>query len=100
MSTNNKSPKPLKDLLDQKFGGQEPEVNKYITREFQDFGCRIAEELADPKHTALYIKLAKEKPRALLEEALRWVSDYPEARNKGKLFMWKLKELGQTSEQV
>jgi len=38
------------------------------------------------------MKLAKTLPRAILEEALRFVVD-ANARNKAALFMWKLKEL-------
>ena len=41
----------------------------YIHFEFQDYGVYLSEILHDPKHKALYIKLAKEKPRGLLEEA-------------------------------
>lgn len=63
-----------------------------VSKEFQDFGIRLSEELQDLKHKSLYIKLAKEKPRKALEEALSWVLDYPSGHNKGRLFMWKLKE--------
>lgn len=64
-----------------------------ISKEFQDFGVRLSEVLGDSKHKSLYIKLAKEKPRQALEEALSYVQDYPHARTKGRLFMWRLKEL-------
>jgi len=64
--------------------------NKYISREFQAFGCHMATVLADQAHTSLYIKLAKTYPRALLEQALAFVSDAESARSKPKLFMWKL----------
>ncbi len=70
-----------------------PLEDKYISREFQAFGCHLAEKLGDEKHKSLYIKLAKTQPRPVLEEALRFVVD-SHARNKGALFMWKLKELG------
>jgi len=32
---------------------------RYVSREFQDFGYRLAEELGDLRHKSLYIKLAK-----------------------------------------
>lgn len=64
----------------------------YITQEFQDFGYRLAVELDDMAHKSLYIKMAKTYPRKLLEQALSFVSD-AQARSKGKLFMWKVKEL-------
>lgn len=67
--------------------------NKYISQEFQDFGYRLAVDLDDLKYKSLYIKLAKNEDRGLLEAARRFVIDAEHARNKGKLFMWKLKEL-------
>jgi hypothetical protein len=66
---------------------------KYISREFQDFGYRLAEELNDLEHKALYIKLAKETPRNLLEEARNFVKDATKVKNSARLFMWKLTEL-------
>lgn len=66
---------------------------KYISREFQDYGYRLAEELNDLKHKALYIKLAKELPRAILEEARSFVKDASNVKNPARLFMWKLTEL-------
>ena len=76
----------------------DPEEKKYISREFQDYGYRLAEDLGDLKHKALYIKLAKETPRALLEEARNFVKDAQKVRNRGRLFMWKLKELRREKE--
>jgi hypothetical protein len=70
------------------------EQNKYVTQEFQSFGCHIAEALDDKAHTSLYIKLAKQIQRGLLERALSFVSD-ANADNKAKLFMWKLNQLKQ-----
>lgn len=63
------------------------------TYEFQAYGNRLAEELGDPKHRALYIKLAKTEDRALLEAARDFVMRSENATTKGKLFMWKLTEL-------
>ncbi len=67
--------------------------NKYISREFQDYGYRLAEELGDLRHKALYIKLAKTQPRRLLEEARNFVKDANNVRNRAKLFMWKVGQL-------
>lgn len=67
-------------------------VNKAISHEFQSFGCYLAETLGDLAHTSLYIRLAKRQSRAVLEQALRFVVD-SQARNKAKLFMWKLQQL-------
>ena len=70
----------------------DPVKDKYVSREFQTFGLRLAEELDDYKHRSLYMKLAKTVHRSILEKALSFVSD-SKADNKGALFMWKLKEL-------
>lgn len=68
--------------------------SKYLKNEFQDFGVRLTHKLQDPKHKALYIKLAKELPRGILEQALTFTLDYPTRdHNKGRLYMWKLNEI-------
>ena len=73
--------------------------NKKIQRdhrnsyEYQAYGNRLAEELDDKKHRALYIKLAKNEDRNLLERALVFVTSQENVTTKGKLFMWKLKQL-------
>jgi len=70
-----------------------PLEDKYISRDFQAFGIYLAEKLGESRRKSLYIKLAKTIPRPVLEEALRFVID-SNARKKGALFMWKLKEMG------
>lgn len=70
-----------------------PLQDKYLSREFQAFGVYLSQKLGDTKHKSLYIKLAKTIPRPVLEQALRFVVD-SNARKKGALFMWRLKELG------
>ncbi len=69
-----------------------PQNDKYISREFQLFAIRLTEELDDYKHKSLYMKLAKTVHRSVLEKALSFAID-SQAKNKGALFMWKLKEL-------
>jgi len=71
----------------------DPKSGKYISREFQAFGLYIAKRLDDEKHKTLYIRFAKTMPRFLLDEALAFTMD-ANAKNKGALFMWKLKEMG------
>ncbi len=66
---------------------------KYISKEFQDYGYRLAMELQDEKHKALYIKMAKELPRHILEQARTFIKDASNVRSKGRLFMWKVREL-------
>jgi hypothetical protein len=70
----------------------DPTKDRYISREFQSYGMHLAEELNDYKHRGLYIKLAKTTHRSVLEKALSYVSD-SNAKNKGALFMWRLKQL-------
>ncbi len=66
---------------------------KNISKEFQMYGVFLAESLGDTKHYSLYIKLAKELPRSILEEALNFTKGYYNAKNKAKVFMWRLSEL-------
>lgn len=71
-----------------------PVEDKYISREFQSYGIYLSEELNDPKHKALYIKLAKTVHRSILDKALSYVKDANTSTpNKGALFMWKMKQL-------
>lgn len=72
---------------------------KNIAHEFQFYGCYLAETLEDTKRYSLYIKLAKIEERGLLEEALNFTKGYYNAKNKAKVFMWKLKELRSTVDQ-
>lgn len=66
---------------------------KNISQEFQIYGVYLAETLEDTKRYSLYIKLAKEVKRPILEEALNFTKGYYSAKSKAKIFMWKLKEL-------
>ncbi|MBI2621470.1 MAG: hypothetical protein HYW63_02370 [Candidatus Levybacteria bacterium] len=77
----------------------DPKTDKYISREFQAYGIHLAEELDDYKHRGLYIRLAKTHPRPLLEKAFSFAVD-SNAKNKGALFMWKLKELKNQNSKV
>lgn len=65
---------------------------KNLSQEFQYYGVFLAEELEDTKHYSLYIKLAKEIDRKILEEALNFTKGYYSAKSKAKIFMWKLKQ--------
>lgn len=66
---------------------------KNIAYEFQEYGVYLAESLNDTKHYSLYIKLAKEVDRKILEEALNFTKGYYGAKNKAKVFMWRLEQL-------
>lgn len=65
---------------------------KRISREFQDYAYRLAVELEDLAHRAIYMRMAKTMDRSILEQARGFVKD-SNASNKGALFMWKVKEI-------
>lgn len=67
--------------------------HKYISKEYQLYGLQLANKLDDKKRSTMYIKWAKEKPRGILENALSFTIDYPNAKDKSRIFMWKVKEL-------
>jgi hypothetical protein len=85
----------MEDILSQ----FKTEKDKYVSREYQQYGYELAEELGDLKHKALYIKLAKETSRGLLDAARSFVKDADNARSKGRLFMWKLSKLKEQAKQ-
>ena len=66
---------------------------KNIAYEFQEYGVYLAESLNDTKHYGLYIKLAKDVDRKILEEALNFTKGYYGAKSKARVFMWKLQQL-------
>ncbi|MBI2597128.1 hypothetical protein HYW41_03165 [Candidatus Daviesbacteria bacterium] len=66
---------------------------KNIAHEFQEYGIYLAESLGDTKRYSLYIKLAKQLDRRLLEETLSFTKGYTSAKSKAKIFMWRLHQL-------
>jgi len=91
MAAKNKNFTKISSVLDKY--KKDIEENKFVSREFQQYGLELAEALGDMKHKALYIKLAKTNSRGLLETAKNFVSDAQNVKSKGRLFMWKLKQL-------
>jgi hypothetical protein len=85
--------KSIKDILKNYSVDGDKQVR--ISREWQDYGYRLALELDDLKHKSLYMKLAKTADRALLEETRLFVKGAIKAKNKGALFMWKMREIRQ-----
>ena len=69
------------------------DTDKYVSREFQKYGYDLADELGELKNRSLYIKLAKETPRGLLEAARSFVKDAQHVQSRPRLFMWKLSQL-------
>jgi hypothetical protein len=75
--------------MDQK--SREIVKKKNITKPYQFFGLWIAQNLGEFEHLPLYIKLAKYQDRAMLENAVSYIKDYPDPKSRHKLFMWYLK---------
>ena len=84
-----KTPKSLGELLSL----YDWDKKKYISQEFQDYAYRLAVFLDDLAHKSLYMRLAKNTPRPMLEQAKNFVTDAYQVKNKAKLFMWKLQQL-------
>lgn len=91
------SDKPQGELFDTSQYSKKKNIlndkHKYISREYQYYGLRLASKLGDPKRATMYIKWAKEKPRVILETAFSFAIDYPNAKDRSKIFMWKVKQL-------
>jgi hypothetical protein len=87
-------PTPIADTLF-KLSDTLEKRKKFIKNEFQAYGLELAKELGDWKNRSLYIRLAKNTPRDILEKAYYFVKDQPRltVKSKPRLFMWKLKEL-------
>jgi hypothetical protein len=92
MSNMDKGFTKLVNVLD-RFSVDE-EKQKRISREFQDYAYRLAVALDDTSHTAIYMRMAKNTPREVLEKAKSFVVD-SNARSKAKMFMWKVKQIRQ-----
>lgn len=88
--TNSKNFTKVSDILG-KFKADDRD--KYVSREFQKYGYDLAQELGDGKNISLYIKLAKDTNRGLIEAARSFVSDANNVKSRPALFMWKLTEL-------
>lgn len=80
----------IKDVLNEI---ADPNIkSKGTHHEFQDFAYRLAAELNDLDRLGVYMRLVKNNPRTLMQEAYQFVID-SKTDTKGKLFMWKFKKL-------
>lgn len=79
------------NLVSKKFNPSDSD--KYVSREFQKYAYELAKELDDLPHKSLYMRLAKNTPRGLMESARSFVKDATNAKSRGRLFMWRLKQL-------
>ncbi|HWS49118.1 MAG TPA: hypothetical protein VN174_03665 [Candidatus Methanoperedens sp.] len=73
---------------------------KFVKNEFQAYGLELATELDDWKNKSLYIRLAKNEDRKILEKARYYIKDHSpgQVKSPSRLFMWKLKELRKEKE--
>ena len=79
----------LEDVLEEIVGD--------ITDEFDEDDKAV--DLNDLQHKSLYIKMAKNTDRPILERALSFVTDASNAKSKARLFMWKVKQLKEEAKQ-
>jgi hypothetical protein len=70
---------------------QQEVKKRRLTKPYQHFGIWLAQNLGDTKNIPLFIRLAKNQDRILLESAVSYVKDYPNARSRTHLFLWFLK---------
>ncbi len=89
--------KKISMIIDER---QFPDRPKNLSTEFQVYGVYLAETLGDTKHYSLYIKMAKQYDRSLLEQALSFVKGAVNPKSKGRLFMWKLKQLRDAAKEL
>jgi hypothetical protein len=82
--------KSLKDII---LNYNIDNAGKYVSKEFQDYGYRLALELDDLKRVSLYMKISKEYDRSLIETARNFIKDAKDVKSKSRLFMWKLTQL-------
>lgn len=93
--------KPLAPISDVLAKYKVDDTDKYVSREFQKYAYDLAVELDDMAHKSLYMRLAKNTPRGLMETARSFVKDAQNAKSKGRLFMWKLQQLkNQKTEEI
>lgn len=79
----------LKDILSKI---QEKDVGKYVKHEWQLYAYRLARNLDDLDRVSLYMRLAKNGKRELLQNAWDFVKE-SNPRSKSRLFLWKLTRL-------
>jgi len=92
MDENRKKINSIKDLLTNL---DLDKRRKYLKEEYQAFGLQLAREMEEWDKRAMYIRLAKQTDRKLLEKARLFVKDQTKGTIKtpGRLFLWKLKQL-------
>lgn len=65
---------------------------RHPNHEFQAYGYKLAFDLNDLENLKIYMRLAKNVERSLLEQAYAYAID-SNVENKAKIFLWKVKDL-------
>lgn len=65
---------------------------RHPKNEFQAFAYKLSKDLNDDKNLKIYMRLAKTVERSLMEHAYSFAID-SNSDEKGRLFLWKLKQL-------
>jgi hypothetical protein len=65
---------------------------KYLKYEWQLYAYRLSQFLEDEKRISMYMKLAKNENRQILQSAWDFVKE-SKAKSKPRLFLWKLTQL-------
>lgn len=66
--------------------------SRHPANEFQAYAYKLAHDLNDLAHLQIYMRMAKTTERSLMERAFSFVADST-SQDKGRLFLWKLKQL-------
>lgn len=83
--------KTAKELL-ASYNVLESDKKRHAHHEFQAFAYKLAHDLNDLEHLRIYMRLARNVERSLMERAYSYAYD-ARSDNKGKIFFWKIKEL-------
>lgn len=81
-----------KELLQTKSSLTSDNKLRHPKNEFQAYAYKLAMDLNDLTHLKIYMRLAKNIERSLMEQAYGFVAD-SNTSEKGRLFLWKLKTL-------
>ena len=88
-----KSNKKMQSIQNVLAGFELKDKGGYITQEFQDYGYRLACEMGEEKKKSMYIKMAKDVDRGIMERARTFVLDAENVRNRGRLFVWAVNKM-------
>lgn len=69
-----------------------PDAKRHPANEFQAYAYKLANDLNDLQNLHIYMRLAKNVERSLMEKAYSFVSD-SSTDQRGRLFLWKLKQI-------